>query len=351
MRHTNDMIKYSSRHGRGAANAASRGESAIRWADAGVGPRSDARLHRTPNNAAGMCWRRTPTGRSVDGPRRVKRVVDLSLFPQVIAGRYTLRGEIGHGGMARVYLADDLATGTTVAVKILHPELAASTSAVRFRREILFLAQLRHPNLLPVLDSGEDSDLLYFVMPYVAGETLTARLAREGPLALDEALEVIRAVGRGVDYAHEHGVIHRDIKPANILLDGSHVLLCDFGIARALLRTANDVFSSSGLVVGTLEYMSPEQAGAGDVIDGRADIYALGCVAFEMLTGELPFRGQTPQVIIGRHLTEPPRSIRSVRPDVPVHVERAIHAAMAKAPARRPQTAGAFIDLLDGAAV
>ena len=264
----------------------------------------------------------------------------------LLASRYALRRQIGHGATSRVYLADDLETGTPVAVKILHPELAVSTTAARFRREIRFLTELRHPNLLPILDSGDDGDLLFLVTPHVSGESLATRLARVGKLELAEAIGMLRAIAAGLDYAHEHGVVHRDIKPANILL-GERVLLCDFGIARALLPTAGDQVSSSGLVIGTLEYMSPEQAGGDRPIDGQADIYALGCVAFEMLVGEPPFTGPSSQVLIGRHLREPPRPIRSVRPDAPPSFERAIHAAMSKEPRSRPRSGAAFVAMME----
>jgi eukaryotic-like serine/threonine-protein kinase len=277
----------------------------------------------------------------------VSMVPSLSSSQTLLAQRYSLRREIGLGATSRVFLADDLATGLAVAVKVLHPELIASTTAARFRREISFLQQLRHPNLLPVLDSGDDAERLFFVMPYVDGETLTTRLARVGCLALDEAVRILRSVADGVDYAHARGIIHRDIKPGNILLDPPRVLLCDFGIGRAIFPGDGDVLSSSGLVIGTCAYMSPEQAGGDRVIDSRADIYGLGCVAFEMLTGETPFPGSTSQATLWRHVTEPPRSVRSVRPDVPASVEAAVHAAMAKNPDDRPQTAAAFVASLD----
>ena len=264
-----------------------------------------------------------------------------------LASRYELRREIGRGSTACVYLADDLSTGSPVAVKVLHPELATSTSVARFRREIQLLTGLRHSSLLPVLDWGDEFGGLFLVMPYVDGETLTARLARIGQFSLHDLIGITRPIAAGVDYAHERGIIHRDIKPGNILLDGNRVLLCDFGIARAMVPAPSQSVSSSGLVIGTSEYMSPEQAGGDQHVDARADIYALGCVAFEMLTGEVPFAGSTSQIVIRRHLTELPRSIRSVRSDVPDYVERAVHAAMAKDPSDRPPTASAFVDLLD----
>ena len=281
-------------------------------------------------------------------PTTRRRSLVSSVPGTLLASRYALRQEIGRGGMARVYLADDRATETVVAVKILHPELAASASAGRFRREIRLLEQLRHPSLVPVFDSGEDDDLLFLVMPYICGETLRSRLARERQISLADSIAILRPVANGIDYAHQHGVIHRDIKPSNILLDGTRVLLCDFGIARALIPVAGENLSSSGIAIGTLSYMSPEQALGEQFVDGQVDIYALGCVAFEMLTGEVAFSGSDSQIVIGRHLTETPRPIRSVRPDVPGDVEHAIHSAMAKDPAHRPKTATSLVDLMEG---
>jgi eukaryotic-like serine/threonine-protein kinase len=268
------------------------------------------------------------------------------LLNTLLNSRYRLRQEIGRGGMAQVYLADDIATGELVAVKILRPELTASTDEKRFLREIRLLASLRHPNLVPVLDSGKEGDTLFLVMSYVDGETLRARLERDGTLDVEESIRILKALADGIDYAHSQGVIHRDIKPGNVLLSRDRVLLCDFGIARALVPVDDASVSSSGLVIGTAAYLSPEQAIDGRRIDGRADIYALGCVAFELLTGEVPFDGLNSQVVIGRHLTEPPRPIRSVRPDVPAHVETAVHAAMAKKPSDRPSSAAKFVEML-----
>jgi eukaryotic-like serine/threonine-protein kinase len=199
---------------------------------------------------------------------------------------------------------------------------------------------------VPVLDSGEAGTLLYLVMPYVPGQNLRVRLERDGQLPMPAVLSIAGDIAAAVDYAHGENVLHRDIKPENILLEGDQALVCDFGLARAIDRAALESLSSSGLVIGTPAYMSPEQAMAEENLGPACDIYALGCVVYEMLTGELPFGGATPQAIIARHLAERPRSMRSVRPELPVNVEQAVFAALAKAPAERPGSAGALIRLL-----
>ena len=269
-------------------------------------------------------------------------------LPSEIASRYQLRSELGRGAMALVYLAEDRQTGREVAVKVLRPELAASIGASRFHREIHFLATLHHPNILPILDSDEAGIFLYYVMPYVRGETLRARLDREGALPLPAVLRIAGELASAIDYAHTRNIIHRDIKPDNILFDGDRAMICDFGVARALVVSNDDGLSSSGLAVGTPSYMSPEQALEARDIDGRTDIYALGCVTYEMLSGERPFTGPNAQAIIARHISQPPRSIRVVRPDVPEHVERAVVAALAKRASERPRNGADFVRQLEG---
>ncbi|MEE8116470.1 MAG: serine/threonine-protein kinase [Gemmatimonadales bacterium] len=260
--------------------------------------------------------------------------------------RFKIEREISHTGMATVFLAEDLQEARRVAVKILQPEFAATIGATRFHREIRILARLDHPNILPLLHSDEAGPLLYYVAPY-AGTDLRTRLMDETQLPLEEALEITRQVAAALDYAHAHNILHRDIKPGNILLDGDRALVCDFGIARAIEVAAGDSLSSSGLIVGTPTYMSPEQARHEEDIDGRADIFSLGCVLYEMLVGEPPFSGPTIQAVIARITKEPPPKIRVVRPDVPQHVEAAVEAALAKAPIDRPQTAAELVWRLD----
>ena len=275
----------------------------------------------------------------------------LSELAAELAPRYQVHGEAGAGGVARVLRATDTETGATVAIKVLHPELSASVHARRFYREIQFLARLRHANVLPVLDAGTAGHNVYYVMPYVDGESLRQRLDRVGALPLEEALQVARDIASALDHAHGMKVVHRDVKPENIMIGPDRALLCDFGIARALEVASAEQLTHTGMVVGTPEYISPEQVQSGRSVDGRADIYALGCILYEVLTGQPPFVGPTPQVIITRHIHQAPRSVRVMRPDVPEPVERAIHAAMAKRRDDRPATGAALVRMLEEATV
>jgi eukaryotic-like serine/threonine-protein kinase len=262
---------------------------------------------------------------------------------------YTVERELGRGGMATVFLVRDTKHGRSVALKVLHPALAASLGSERFRREIGFAARLQHPHILSIHDSGETSEgHLWFTMPYVDGETLRARLQREGQLPLADALRVAREVAEALDYAHGHSIVHRDVKPENILLTQSHALVADFGIARAL-GGGTETLTETGMAVGTPHYMSPEQATAERQLDGRADVYALGAVLYEMLAGEPPYTGPTAQAIIAKMLTGEPPSIRRVRPAVPEVVDLAIRTALARVPADRYATAGAFARALESA--
>jgi serine/threonine protein kinase len=264
-----------------------------------------------------------------------------------MSARYTIIREVGHGSTARVFLAVDQEQGRQVAVKVLRNELAASVIAARFLREIRYIRGLRHPNILPILDAAEEGDLLYFVMPYAEGKTLRARLTLEGPAPFSEVVRVASAVGDALYYAHGHNVVHRDLKPENILFDGDRVILCDFGVARAIvLSSTDDRLSSSGIAVGTPSYMSPEQTFMDRPIDGRCDIYALGCVVFEMLTGEVPFSGAGLMAQAYAHAVVPPRPIRTVRPEVPALTEAAVFWAMSKVADDRPQSGRAFVDKL-----
>jgi TolB-like protein/tRNA A-37 threonylcarbamoyl transferase component Bud32 len=271
----------------------------------------------------------------------------------VLGTSYVLERELGQGGMATVFLALDSKHRRRVALKVLHPDLASALGPERFRREIELAAQLQHPHVLSVLDSGEGTNgLLWFTMPYVEGESLRDRLTREQQLPIPDALRIAEEAAEALDYAHRRGVIHRDIKPENILLTGRHAMVADFGIARALTaRTTSGgaTLTETGMSVGTPAYMSPEQASGQRELDGRTDIYSLGAVLYEMLAGEPPFTGPNPQAVIARRFTEHPRRIRSVRDTVPEGVERALDTALATVPADRFATAGDFAKALEAA--
>jgi serine/threonine-protein kinase len=264
-----------------------------------------------------------------------------------LAGRYRLEREIGRGGMATVFLAEDLKHGRSVALKVLHPELAVALGAERFQREIRLAARLQHPHILTVLDSGEAGGHLWFTMPFVEGESLRSRLSRDRQLPLEDVLRIGTEAARALDYAHTHGVVHRDIKPENILLtaDGT-TLVADFGIARAL-GGDDPQLTETGMSVGTPAYMSPEQAAGERSVDGRSDVYSLGCVLYEAVAGEPPFTGPTAQVVLMRRFTEMPRPLREVRDTVPSVVEQAVFRALARAPADRFATAGQLAQALE----
>jgi hypothetical protein len=280
----------------------------------------------------------------------------MDLFPSLQAAfqdRYALERELGRGGMATVYLARDLKHPRHVAIKVLRPELAGVMTRGRFLREIRISAELSHPHILPLLDSGSlpprdgFGDLPYYTMPYVEGESLQERLRREKQLPLEDALGIARDVADALAFAHRRGVVHRDIKPGNILLTGGHALVADFGIARALREAVDpDAVTSAGVVIGTPAYMSPEQAGGETDLDGRSDIYSLACVLYEMLGGEPPFIGSTPHAVIARHRMDPAPSLRTLRSTVPASVEQAIKRALEKSPADRFATAEEFADAL-----
>jgi serine/threonine-protein kinase len=241
--------------------------------------------------------------------------------------------------MATVYLAQDLRHDRLVALKVLHPELAAMLGLERFIREIRLTARLDHPHILPVLDSGDAAGLLWYTMPYVRGETLRDRLRREVHLPVDSAVDLTRQVASALDHAHREGVVHRDLKPENILLAEGQARVADFGVAKALAGAGDGQLTQTGLAVGTPAYMSPEQA-SGGVVDARSDVYALGCVLYEMLTGEPPFTGPTPQAIIAKRYVTPPPSVRLLRPDTPAAIETAVRKALAQVPADRFSSAG-----------
>ncbi len=260
---------------------------------------------------------------------------------------YRFERELGRGGMAIVYLAEDLKHRRKVAVKVLRPELGATLGAERFLREIEVTAALQHPHILPLHDSGRVGELLYYVMPYVEGESLRDRLTRERQLPVEEALRLACDVAAALDYAHRRGVIHRDVKPENILLHDGRALVADFGIARAVQRAvSDDTLTGTGVSVGTPSYMSPEQAAADREVDARTDIYSLGCVVYEMLTGEPPFTAPTAHGVIARLMTEEPRRVADVRPSVPSSLSAAVQRALAKLPADRFQSAAEFATAL-----
>ncbi|HTS88932.1 MAG TPA: serine/threonine-protein kinase [Gemmatimonadales bacterium] len=266
-----------------------------------------------------------------------------------LADRYRIERELGQGGMATVYLAQDLRHDRRVAIKVLRPELSAILGADRFLQEIKTTANLQHPHILPLHDSGEADGYVFYVMPYVEGESLRDRLKREHQLPVDDAVRIASEVAGALDYAHRHKVIHRDIKPENILLHDGSALVADFGIALAVSRSDGGTrMTETGMSLGTPHYMSPEQAMGEREITAKSDVYALGCVTYEMLVGEPPFTGPTAQAIIARVMTEEARSLTLQRRSIPPHVEAAVQTALAKLPADRFATAAQFADALAG---
>jgi serine/threonine protein kinase/Tfp pilus assembly protein PilF len=263
-----------------------------------------------------------------------------------LADSYTIDRELGRGGMATVYLAQDCKHDRVVALKVLHPDLAASLGPERFLREIKLAARLNHPHILPLYDSGEAAGFLYYVMPYVEGESLRERLEREKPLPVDEAVHHAKAIASALDYAHRQKIVHRDIKPENVMLYEGEAMVMDFGIAKAVSSAANETLTQTGMMVGTPAYVSPEQASGEQNIDGQSDQYSLGCVLYEMLSGERPFTGATAQAVLTKRFTETPKSLREVRSSIPEHVERAVTKSMAPIPSDRFATTSAFAQAL-----
>ncbi|HEU5050817.1 MAG TPA: protein kinase [Gemmatimonadales bacterium] len=265
-----------------------------------------------------------------------------------LADRYVIERELGQGGMATVYLATDLRHERQVAVKVLRSDLSASIGSERFLQEIRIAARLGHPHILPLHDSGTADGLLYYVMPYIAGESLRQRLARQGELPVADAVRILRDVADALAYAHEHGVVHRDIKPENILLSGRHALVADFGVAKAVSEaTGRSQLTTAGVALGTPAYMAPEQAVADPHVDHRADIYALGVVGYEMLSGEPPFTGGTPQQVLAAHVTSAPPLLSARRPAIPPLLADALMRCLEKRPADRWQSAGDFLAQLE----
>ncbi len=271
----------------------------------------------------------------------------IAQLATALEGRYAIEREIGRGGMATVYLARDVRHNRKVALKVLNPELGAVLGVERFLAEIEVTANLQHPNLLPLFDSGEANGLLFYVMPFIEGESLRARLDREKQLPVDEAIRITTAIAGALDYAHRHKVIHRDLKPENILMQEGQPLIADFGIALAVSKAGGERITQTGLSLGTPQYMSPEQATGDRVVDGRTDIYSLGAMLYEMLVGDPPHHASTSQAIIAKVLTERPTSARTSRPTVPPHVDAAIARALEKLAADRLASAKEFAQALD----
>ncbi len=264
-----------------------------------------------------------------------------------LSNRYRIERELGAGGMATVYLAEDLKHHRRVAIKVLRPELSATMGPERFLREIETTANLRHPHILPLYDSGTAGNHLYYVMPFVEGESLRDRLDRERQLPIDEALRIAREVADALSYAHARGVIHRDIKPENILLESGHAVVADFGIAHAVSAAGGERLTETGMAIGTPTYMSPEQAAGEPNLDGRTDLYALACVLYEMLGGQPPFTGPTTESIVRQHMVGTPAPITQLRPAVPADIAGALERALAKTPADRFNPVAQFADALE----
>ena len=270
----------------------------------------------------------------------------IDRLTSALSDRYAIERELGSGGMATVYLARDLKHDRRVAVKVLRPELSASLGGERFLREIKLTARLNHPHILPLLDSGEAGGFLFYTMPFAEGESLRQRLHRERQLPVDEAVTIAKEVADALSYAHGQGVIHRDIKPENIVVESGHAVVLDFGIARAISAAGGERLTATGVALGTTVYMSPEQAAGGTEIDGRSDLYSLGCVLFEMLAGRPPFVGVTSSSIVMQHLTEEPVAVTTIRAAVPKPVADALTRVLAKTPADRFSRASQFAEAL-----
>jgi formylglycine-generating enzyme required for sulfatase activity len=271
----------------------------------------------------------------------------LAQVAVALGERYTLMRELGRGGMGTVYLGRDVKLGREVAIKVLLPQTRAMIGDERFQREVQVCSKLSHPNIVQLYEADASGEYEYYVMQYVAGESLHQRLEREGALPVDDALRITAQVGDALQHAHEQHVVHRDVKPANILLCAGRALVTDFGIAKNTAASQDaPTLTDTGVAVGTASYMSPEQASGERRVDARSDVYALAAVLYEMLAGEPPFTGPTAQAIVARVMVDAPRSIRTIRPGVPLTIERALEQGLAKVPADRPQSIRAFLELL-----
>ncbi len=264
-----------------------------------------------------------------------------------LSGSYRIEREVGVGGMATVYLAQDIKHDRKVALKILRPELTAAMGTDRFPREIHIIAQMQHPHILPLYDSGAADGFLYYVMPFVDGESLRAKLTRTGPLPINEAVRLLHEITDALSYAHARGIVHRDIKPDNVMLSGRHAAVTDFGVAKAVSVSAGDALTTVGFAVGTPQYMAPEQAMAEANIDHRVDLYALGIVGYEILTGHPPFEATTAQAILSAHVLEQPKDVREWRANVPSILAEALLKCLAKNPADRWQSADELLAQLE----
>jgi len=267
-----------------------------------------------------------------------------------LTGAYVVERELGGGGMSRVFIAEERALGRRVVVKVLSPDLAAGVNVERFRREIQLTARLQHPHIVPILSAGEMDGLPFYTMPFVEGESLRIRLVRTGAMPIAHVVNILRDVARALDFAHEKGIVHRDIKPDNILLAGESATVTDFGIAKAIAASRlgdDDALTQLGIALGTPQYMAPEQIAADPDIDHRADLYSLGCVAYEMLAGETPFAGLAPAALFKAHLLEQPARITTKRADVPEMLDIVVSQSLAKDPALRPSSAREVLALLD----
>jgi serine/threonine protein kinase len=272
--------------------------------------------------------------------------VQLDHLKAALSRRYRIERELGSGGMATVYLAEEPQHSRLVALKVLHPQLAATLGPDRFLREIRLTAKLTHPHILPLFDSGQTNGYLFYTMPYVDGESLRDRLRREVQLPITEALRIASEIADALGFAHTHGIIHRDIKPENVLLEAGHAVVSDFGIAKAVCAAGGDEITETGIVLGTAQYMSPEQAAGSPRLDGRSDMYSLGCVLYEMLTGDPPFTGSVRDVILARKALDSIAPVRAVRNTVSRSVEEVLNRALARVPADRFRTMDEFVNAL-----
>src|SRR5687768_11014473 len=264
---------------------------------------------------------------------------------------YALERELGGGGMSRVFVADERRLNRKVVIKVLSPELAAGVSGDRFEREIQLAASLQQANIVPILAAGETEGLPFYTMPYVEGESLRVRLGKEGPMSVATVVSILRDVAKALAYAHERGVVHRDIKPDNVLISGGTAVVTDFGIAKAIsaarAETESSTLTQMGTSIGTPAYMSPEQAAGDPTVDHRADIYSLGCMAYELLTGQPPFHARTPARTLAAHMTEIPKPVSELRPDTPAALEQLVMRCLEKEPAARPQSGSEVVQSLD----